>query len=55
MHYFHLLAAAKRPQASCLCLLALRQAEQIQPATSRQELGAFVEELMCSCLSPTGS
>lgn len=40
MHYFHLLAAAERPRASCLCLLALRQAKQTQPATSALGIGA---------------
>lgn len=40
MHYFHLLAAAKRPQASCLWSLALRQAEQTQPVTSTLGIGA---------------
>lgn len=43
MHYFHLLAADKRPRAACLCWLALRQAEQTQPASSAlgQDLGSF--------------
>lgn len=43
MHYFHLLATDKRPRAACLCWLALRQAEQTQPASSAlgRDLGSF--------------
>jgi len=42
VHYFHFLAAAKMPRASCLCFLAVRQAEQTQPATSALAIGADV-------------